>query len=320
MAGAAAAPAAAPESASGGAQTRPLLRKSTVRWADLRDSSGESVSALHDTAEPLPVAEDSYDAPGVFPEAHRAAIQKLDLASRIEVPRLAFASFYPLEAATVPEAVDATQELGSVGIAGVAVGAQESGQHAARRLNAAAPEFTPTLSEVCLASRSQPLSHCASAAGPPPLDQRQRQAARRRGCRGSGSTRLLGKRARASDAIGLEASGDWGGQRGDPEECPSLPPASEDDWLRRSRKRQEMVDNVKATPEYVAFVAVKRRRLAASGDSGGTDAGTPSPCTPDPLDRSVSKRQWERDLAQWRVGLRLQAGYAGEGCCVSGAD
>lgn len=106
---------------------------------------------------------------------------------------------------------------------------------------------------------------------------------------------------------------------------PAPTPASEDAWLHRSRKRQDMVNNVKATAEYEAFVAVKRRRLPVPGAEGGADVGSapggggggggpPTPRTPDPLDRSLSKRQWDLDLSQWRVALRV---YAEQRCRMS---
>ncbi len=58
-------------------------------------------------------------------------------------------------------------------------------------------------------------------------------------------------------------------------------------WRRRLAKRLSGVRFVKATPEYAACCS--------------------RPPTPDPYDRTVSKRRWERSLKDFRRAIRDQA-------------
>ena len=58
-------------------------------------------------------------------------------------------------------------------------------------------------------------------------------------------------------------------------------------WRRRICKRSATVRAVKSSPQYAACL-------------------TRTP-TPDPCDRSVSKRRWEAGVASWRRALREQA-------------
>ena len=60
-------------------------------------------------------------------------------------------------------------------------------------------------------------------------------------------------------------------------------------WVRRFRKRQAAVEYVKSTAEYRAYLA---------GASYPIDV-------PDPFDKWISKRQWERQVQIWRARLRV---------------
>jgi len=77
-----------------------------------------------------------------------------------------------------------------------------------------------------------------------------------------------------------------------------LPEASEGTWQRRSEKRQLSVTAGKATPEYADYTAVIPREQRTSEN----------PQTPDPMDRTVSKRQWDEGVRLWRLTLRQWAG------------
>lgn len=72
------------------------------------------------------------------------------------------------------------------------------------------------------------------------------------------------------------------------------PQASEEDWQRRTEKRQAIIAGVKASEEYFAYTA------------GGVPAefGEAAPRTPEATDRGISKRQWEDHVRQWRAALR----------------
>ena len=64
----------------------------------------------------------------------------------------------------------------------------------------------------------------------------------------------------------------------------------ETDWKRRFATRQEGVDNVKKTAGYQKY-----NHLGADKPGGSRSL------TPDVHDRSMSKRQWENVMAEWRA-------------------
>jgi len=74
--------------------------------------------------------------------------------------------------------------------------------------------------------------------------------------------------------------------------APQPEEATEEVWQHRIQKRNAAVSMIKATPEYQGCLARQ---------------GSRRPATPNPFDRSVSKRQWEGKVVGWRTGLR-------EGC------
>lgn len=69
----------------------------------------------------------------------------------------------------------------------------------------------------------------------------------------------------------------------------------DEDWARRFEKRQGIVAQTKASPQYLAHAA---RRAVGCADAFDV------PRTPDPSYRDVSKRAWERSVMDWRVALR----------------
>ena len=67
--------------------------------------------------------------------------------------------------------------------------------------------------------------------------------------------------------------------------------SSEEDWQRRHRKRAAAVSYIRADPCYVALyyeLLLVHKCM---------------PCVPDSLDRTVSKRRWERSIQDWRIVL-----------------
>ena len=68
------------------------------------------------------------------------------------------------------------------------------------------------------------------------------------------------------------------------EEC------NEEVWQRRSAHRAAGVAAVKRSPDYI---------LAAA------DPNVARPRTPDPTNRKLSKRAWERGMQQWRMDLKI---------------
>ena len=74
-----------------------------------------------------------------------------------------------------------------------------------------------------------------------------------------------------------------------------------DAWARRHRKRAEAIAAVKRSREYQDFCSSSQEfqgfwRLMLPLDE------------PDPSDRSVSKRAWEKAVQCWRSDLRLAVG------------
>ena len=59
-------------------------------------------------------------------------------------------------------------------------------------------------------------------------------------------------------------------------------------WGRRHAKRSAGVDAVKRSADYMCLI---------------DRAIQPRPTTPDPLDRQVSKRRWERSVQAWRANI-----------------
>ena len=74
----------------------------------------------------------------------------------------------------------------------------------------------------------------------------------------------------------------------------TMPPATENEWKRRTEHRQTAVDYIKTTGTYQKY-----KREKDAGRAGNSD-----PVTPDSLNRSLSKRDWEKSVQLWRRQLR----------------
>ena len=66
-------------------------------------------------------------------------------------------------------------------------------------------------------------------------------------------------------------------------------------WARRIHHRSNGVDAVKRSSDYDSMVRL---------ESADRLSSTIRPRTPDPLDRTMSKRHWEMSVQDWRVRLR----------------
>mmetsp|Transcript_80636 Transcript_80636/g.228425 ORF Transcript_80636/g.228425 Transcript_80636/m.228425 type:complete len:334 (+) Transcript_80636:50-1051(+) len=73
-----------------------------------------------------------------------------------------------------------------------------------------------------------------------------------------------------------------------------MPPASEEEWQHRITMRKKAVSVGKETPEY--------KWLAESRQQNEEELVEPQ--TPDPTDRTVSKRHWKYAVQVWRSALR----------------
>ena len=71
--------------------------------------------------------------------------------------------------------------------------------------------------------------------------------------------------------------------------CGANEECNEEVWQRRSAHRAAGVAAVKRSADYISATA---------------DPRVPRPKTPDPTDRKLSKRAWERGVQQWRMDLK----------------
>ena len=67
-----------------------------------------------------------------------------------------------------------------------------------------------------------------------------------------------------------------------------IPPASEDEWWARANKRARAVTDHKAANQTYLYFCWH---------------GRPRPVTPDPWDRTISKRTWEKKVKRWMLEL-----------------
>lgn len=116
------------------------------------------------------------------------------------------------------------------------------------------------------------------------------------------------ERREASGSRGSAASGKAG----------DVPPwAPEEVWQFREQKRQSAVALFKKSMEYQHLESCRRK-------PGGRAATAAVPHSPDPWDRSISKRAWERSIFEWKACLRMwvgwQAKFSGSGMVGYHAD
>lgn len=79
-----------------------------------------------------------------------------------------------------------------------------------------------------------------------------------------------------------------------------MPPASEEEWETRTSKREKEVATIKALPSYRLYVEVFPPGKRAEED----------PDTPDPRDRTISKRMWKWNVEKWRLLLKSRCIYS----------
>ena len=76
---------------------------------------------------------------------------------------------------------------------------------------------------------------------------------------------------------------------------PSHAPPADSPWPRRHLKRDNAIKHVKKSKDYVEMLLQESTRQRAELDR---------PPTPDPTDRSKSKRQWEASVEAWIYSIR----------------
>lgn len=70
-----------------------------------------------------------------------------------------------------------------------------------------------------------------------------------------------------------------------------MPEATEEDWRHREEQRAQAILRGKESSEYLRL-----RQLIAKDE----EAGAGAPTTPNPYDRTISKRRWKESINQWR--------------------
>jgi len=330
----------------GGGVLRDRLPPDRVRWADLRDSSTESLQV---PAAGGPVCDSQASYRGLSTDSLDGMHHKLEAAVTLGSSAGAGA----ISNAAAPRGV-AIHEADPV--CGEASGASTDGCSAHQgdpsgasvdratagtavseqvsKLNASAPEFIPTLSgggawlqlpvqgSSAAEATTMPGFELARGAGhgvvPVALPEAQKSPAV------STRRRITQKRRwTASEAVAPQpvmpaptASSTPSGKRLRAEEeafevslpiaeqesalASEMAPATEEDWQRRTDKRSLAVATIKASPEYQLYVSNRDHETIS----------VPAPVTPDPDDRSVSKRSWEAGVMRWRSTLRQWAAAA----------
>merc|ERR1719343_130374 len=79
-----------------------------------------------------------------------------------------------------------------------------------------------------------------------------------------------------------------------------MPYATDEEWVARISKREKEVQTIKSLQSYRLYVEVFPR-----GERGEDD-----PKTPDPSDRTVSKRMWKWNVEKWRLQLKSRCVYS----------
>lgn len=158
--------------------------------------------------------------------------------------------------------------------------------------NAAAPEFIPTLTMPCplISVLSSTLSGIESASHSKFIGQGDFSTPQK--CAGESRRRTGPSRKRRPSSLQEPSDKRTKSEERQEPEAPragqnEMPEVSEAEWQHRIHMRQQAIDIGKKTPEYAA--AKLRGKLEGN-----------EPTTPDPRDRTKSKRRWKYDVKQWR--------------------
>mmetsp|Transcript_44939 Transcript_44939/g.83998 ORF Transcript_44939/g.83998 Transcript_44939/m.83998 type:complete len:237 (-) Transcript_44939:169-879(-) len=79
-----------------------------------------------------------------------------------------------------------------------------------------------------------------------------------------------------------------------------MPYATDEEWDQRIAKREKEVETIKSLQSYRLYIEV------FPPDKRGDD----DPKTPDPRDRTVSKRMWKWNVEKWRLQLKSRCVYS----------
>lgn len=83
-----------------------------------------------------------------------------------------------------------------------------------------------------------------------------------------------------------------------------MPPATDEEWDQRIAKREKEVETIKLLQSYRLYIDAIPKASRTEGDD--------EPRTPDPRDRSISKRMWKWNVEKWRLELKGRCVYPRE--------
>lgn len=293
--------------------TRPSLSAITqpraVRWADIGASDSEGEDVL--PAVPFSIDDSYREAPVPSLEDSRSGLNR-----RLAGCSAGLGEERPQDFTFLLERPRATSEETRA----------STTESPAWRPNVHAPEFIPTLSMSCplvgliAGSPNMEALECrgpseaavapfttpekSRAPSPGPSGERRR---RRGGKRRSLLQEPLQKRSRSAEN---ENSGSQAVVQGEQVHHDALPEATEEDWQRRGEVRRKAVETIKQFPEYQWYAAATPREEREAG----------APTTPDPQDRTISKRKWKFLTTTWRSSLKQRYTEEGHGSVVPTED
>lgn len=262
------------------------------RWADLQDTQDSSQENGGDS-QPVPISQGSYVSPDSLDESRGGVLSEL-LASKAVVasqPRQESP-----QSPGIPEGDEEEEARNSGGAANPMPSSSAEGDSLApmsQRLQAWRPQLRPASTAAQSAvSRGDTVVAEAQTWAPTvltPFTPQRRRPRQRYEAHAAVST-PGSKRLRSSTNVKGAAA-----------------PKSEareeaDEWLRRNERRRSAVAAIKGKPEY--------EHMAGLRDTGALPSNE-VPLTPDPDDSTVSKRQWEASVMQWRATLRELAKAVG---------
>merc|ERR1719440_2332086 len=79
-----------------------------------------------------------------------------------------------------------------------------------------------------------------------------------------------------------------------------MPYATDEEWEQRIQKREKEVETIKSLQSYRLYIEVFPH----------DQRGDEDPKTPDPRDRTVSKRMWKWNVEKWRLQLKSRCVYS----------
>jgi len=79
-----------------------------------------------------------------------------------------------------------------------------------------------------------------------------------------------------------------------------MPFATDEEWDQRIQKREKEVETIKSLQSYRLYIEVFPH----------DERGEEDPKTPDPRDRTVSKRMWKWNVEKWRLQLKSRCVYS----------